>query len=192
MTAIYLVLDMTNEFIHPEGAVGSGPLGEQVRARDVIANTMRAIAKARLAGIKIGFVRVGYSPDYREAPTASTIVTPVRSAGMLKLGTWATAVHEALAPQPQDFDIVKHRVSAFYGTSLEPILRAHRIEKIYFSGVSSVAVVNSTVRDAHDRDFTCTIIEDACAAPTPAEQDAAMLVLRRFADIVFSHDVTFL
>jgi nicotinamidase-related amidase len=100
-------------------------------------------------------------------------------------------VHDELKPEPQDFDIVKHRISAFYSTSLEAILGAQKIRRLYFSGVSSVAVVNASVRDAYDRDYICTVIEDCCAAPTPEEQDAAMLVLRRFAKIVSSQEVEF-
>jgi nicotinamidase-related amidase len=189
--AMYLVLDMTNEFIHPQGKVGNGPLGEQVKARGIIANTKRAIAKARAAGVKIGYVRVGFSPDYREARPSFEGPDMRVQQQMLQLGTWGCAVHDELKPEPQDFDIVKHRISAFYSTSLEAILGAQKIRRLYFSGVSSVAVVNASVRDAYDRDYICTVIEDCCAAPTPEEQDAAMLVLRRFAKIVSSQEVEF-
>lgn len=189
--SMYLVLDMTNEFIHPEGKVGCGPLGEQVIKRKLIENTKRAIAKARAADALVGFVRVGFSPDYREARPVFEGPDLRLETKMLQLGTWATAVHDELTPEPQDFDIVKHRISAFYCTPLEAILSTQNVSKLYFSGVSSVAVVNATVRDAYDRDFICTVIEDACAAPTDEEQDAAMLVLRRFASIVSSHEVEF-
>lgn len=188
---MYLVLDMTNEFIHPEGKVGNGPLGVQVKERGLIENTKRALAKARAAGALVGYVRVGFSPDYREARPAFEGPDMRVQNKMLQLGTWGCAVHDELKPEPQDFDIVKHRISAFYSTSLEAILSAHNIRNLYFSGVSSVAVVNASVRDAYDRDFVCTVIEDACAAPTIEEQDAAMLVLRRFAKIVSSHEVQF-
>ncbi len=189
--SMYLVLDMTNEFIHPEGKVGNGPLGQQVIKRNLIENTKRTIAKARTAGVLIGYVRVGFSPDYREARPAFEEPDIRVQNKMLQLGTWGCAVHDELKPEPQDFDIVKHRISAFYATSLEAILSTQSVSKLYFSGVSSVAVVNASVRDAYDRDFICTVIEDACAAPTDEEQDAAMLVLRRFAKIVSSHEVQF-
>ncbi|MBN8919891.1 MAG: cysteine hydrolase [Rhizobiales bacterium] len=188
---MYLVLDMTNEFIHPEGKVGNGPLGVQVKERKIIGNTKVAIAKARAVGAKIGYVRVGFSPDYREARPAFEGPDMRVQNQMLQLGTWGCAVHDELKPEPQDFDIVKHRISAFYATPLEAILSANGIRKLYFSGVSSVAVVNASVRDAYDRDFICTVIEDCCAAPTPEEQDAAMLVLRRFARIVTADAVQF-
>jgi nicotinamidase-related amidase len=189
--AIYLVLDMENDLIHPDGPNGKGPMGEQVKARNIVANTQRALQKARAAGAHVGYVRVGFSPDYRECPSTSQIFSHARQAGLFKLGTWGTEIHPDLKPAAGDFDIVKHRVSPFYGTSLEPVLRAHKIERIYVSGVSTVAVVQAAVREAHDRDYVVTIIEDGCCCPTAEQHAAAMLVLGRFADVTTSSDVKF-
>jgi nicotinamidase-related amidase len=191
MTSIYLVLDMQNDLVAEDGPSGRGPLGQQVRERGIIDRTARAIAAARAAGLMIGFVRVGFSPDYREAPSTSVIFNGARQHGLFKLGTRGTEVHQALAPQPGDFDIVKHRVSAFYGTSLEPILRAHGIKRIFCSGVSTVAVVNSTVREAHDRDYVVTVLEDCCAAASAEDHESAIRALQRFATFATVDTVDF-
>jgi nicotinamidase-related amidase len=123
MRSIYLVLDLENDLVAEDGPSGNGPLGAQVRARGIIPKTAFAIAKARVAGVPIGYVRVGFSPDYREAPTSSVIFNGAPQYGLLKLGAWGTEVHKDLAPRPGDFDIAKHQVSPFYGTNLEAILR---------------------------------------------------------------------
>jgi len=191
MRSIYLVLDMENDLIAEDGPNGKGPLGEQVRTRGIIPRTAMAIAKARAAGLPIGYVRVGFSPDYREAPDTSAIFNGAKQHGLFKLGTWGTEVHKDLAPQPGDFDIVKHRVSPFYATNLDAILRAHRIERIFCSGVSTVAVVQGTVRDAHDRDYVVTVLEDCCACPTREDHEAAIRVLQRFATFTTSEAVDF-
>lgn len=191
MKSIYLVLDMENDLVAEEGPNGKGPLGQQVRERGIIENTATAIAKARAAGVPVGYVRVGFSPDYRECPSTSAIFSGAKQHGLFKLGTWGTEVHAALAPQPGDFDIVKHRVSPFYGTGLEPILRAQGIERIFLSGVSTIAVVQGTVRDGHDRDYVMTVIEDGCACPTAEDHAAAIRVLQRFATFTTSAEVDF-
>jgi nicotinamidase-related amidase len=191
LRSIYLVLDMENDLVAEDGPNGKGPLGQQVRSRDIIARTARAIAKARAAGVPIGYVRVGFSPDYRECPTTSAIFSGARQHGLFKLGSRGTEVHAALAPQPGDFDIVKHRVSPFYGTNLEPILRAHGIERIFMSGVSTVAVVQGTARDAHDRDYVCTVLEDCCAAASAEDHEAGIRSLQRFASFTTSDAVDF-
>lgn len=191
MRSIYLVLDMENDLVAEEGPNGKGPLGEQVRSRGIIPRTAAAIAKARAAGVPIGYVRVGFSPDYREAPTTSVIFNGARQHGLFKLGTWGTEVHKDLAPQPGDFDIVKHRVSPFYATSLEAILRAHGVQRIFCSGVSTVAVVQGTVRDAHDRDYVCVVLEDCCASATAEDHAAGIRALQRLATFTTSDAVDF-
>jgi nicotinamidase-related amidase len=191
MRSIYLVLDMENDLVAEDGPNGKGPLGQQIRSRSIIPRTARAIAKARTAGIPIGYVRVGFSPDYRECPSTSAIFGAAKQHGLFKLGSWGSEVHKDLAPQPGDFDIVKHRVSPFYATNLEAILRAHRIERIFCSGVSTVAVVQGTVRDAHDRDYVVTVLEDCCASATAEDHEAAIRVLQRFATFATSDAVEF-
>jgi nicotinamidase-related amidase len=189
--AIYLVLDMMNDLIHEDGPNAKGPYGEQVRGRGIIANTRRAIDKARAAGLHVGFVRVGFSPDYRECPPDSPIFSGARKSGIFKLGGWGTEVHPDLGQRPEDFDIVKHRVSPFYSTSLEAILRAQGIKRIYCSGISTNAVVQATVREGHDRDYAMTVLEDGCCGLSAEEHDNAIKSLQRFCRITNSNDVAF-
>ena len=189
--AIYLVLDMENDLVHADGPNGKAAYGEQVRARRVLEHTRAALDKARAAGVPVGFVRVGFSPDYRECPPNSPIFSGARKNGIFKLGTWGTEVHPDLAPQPGDFDIVKHRVSPFYGTTLEPILRARGIQRIYCSGISTNAVVQAIVREGHDRDYEMVVLEDCCCALSAEEHDNAINGLRRFCRLTTSSDVVF-
>ncbi len=189
--SIYLVLDMENDLVHADGPNGKAAYGEQVRARRILENTRRAIDKARAAGVRVGFVRVGFSPDYRECPPDSPIFSGARKNGIFKLGEWGTQVHPDLGQQPGDFDIVKHRVSPFYATSLEAILRANHITRIYCSGISTNAVVQAMVREGHDRDYEMVLLEDCCCALSPEEHEAAVASLQRFCRIARSQDVAF-
>jgi nicotinamidase-related amidase len=183
MTSLYLVLDMQNDLVHEEGPNKDSGLGILVRQRQILSRTRSAVEKARANGIPVAFVRVGFSPDYRECPRHSAIFAPARERGLYILGSWGTEIHADLGRTEDDFDIVKHRVSAFYGTTLEPILAARGVSTIIVSGVSTTAAVQSTVRDAHDRDYRCVVLEDCCAAATTEEHDMSIAMLRRFADI---------
>lgn len=182
---LFLVMDMMNDIVAEDG-FNAQTYGVQVKQRGVIANTARAIAAARAAGAKVGYVRVGFSSDYRECPPNSPIFSGARKNGIFQLGTPGTEVHPALAPQEGDFDIVKHRVSPFYGTSLEPILRAQGIERLVLCGVSTNGVVHSGAREAHDRDYDVVILEDCCAGVTADEHIHAVACLGRYAAIVDS------
>ena len=182
MKSILLVMDMMNDLIHPDGASAKS-YGVQAKARNLYANTVQAIATARSAGLKVGYVRVGFSADYRECPPGSPIFSKAREFGLFQLGTWGTEVYAEFAPAPGDFDIVKHRVSPFYGTSMEPILRAQGIERLILCGVSTNGVVQGGAREGHDRDYAITILEDCCCGATAEEHDYALAGLRRYAEI---------
>jgi len=190
-TDMYLVLDMINDIVHEDGPNGKGGLGEQIQQRGVIPRTRAAIAKARAAGMRIGYVRVGFSPDYKECPPNSPVFGRHKQNGWLKLGSWGTEVHPQLTPAPEDFDIVKHRVSPFYGTALEPMLRVLGARRLVMSGVSTNAVVQSAMREGHDRDFECVLLEDCCAAFAAEEHQAAIANLGRFGTITSSETYKF-
>lgn len=182
---LFLVMDMMNDLVAKDG-FSAQTYGVQVQERAVLENTAGAIAAARAAGVLIGYVRVGFSDDYREAPEASPIFSGATKSGIFKLGTWGTDVHSALAPEPHDFDIVKHRVSPFYATALEAILRANKVERIVMCGVSTNGVVHSGAREAHDRDYQVVVLEDCCAGSTPDEHMHAIACLGRYSTIVTS------
>lgn len=187
---IFLVMDMMNDLVEANGFSKSS-YGVQVADRGVLENTAAAIGKARAAGVQIGFVRVGFSDDYRECPPASPIFSGARKNNIFKLGTWGVEVHQSLEPQPHDFDIIKHRVSPFYATSLEAILRANGVERIVMCGVSTNGVVHSGAREAHDRDYEVVILEDCCAGVTPDEHNHAIACLGRYANIILSTEFDF-
>jgi Amidases related to nicotinamidase len=64
--------------------------------------------------------------------------------------------------QQGDLIVKKKRASAFTGSDLEVILRAHKIERLVIAGIATSAVVLSTVREAADKDYALTILSDCC------------------------------
>jgi nicotinamidase-related amidase len=191
MNSIYLVLDMQNDLVHEDGPNGKTPLGEQVRHRRVVENTATLLSAARAAGVAVGFVRVGFSADYHECPKGSPVFGGASKAGLFKLGAFGTEIHPALEQRPGDVQVVKHRVSPFYSTTLMAQLRAQGIQRIYCSGVSTQAVVQATVRDAHDRDFDVVVIEDACCAHSEEEHRNSIQSISRFCRLQSVGDADF-
>ena len=188
--AMYLVCDMINDLVHENGP-SSKSYGPELGRRNTLANTAEALRKARAAGVSIGYVRVGFSPDYRECPPNSRIFQGAKKAGIFKLGTWGTEVHPMLAPQPGEFDIIKHRVSPFYATSLEAILHAQQIQRLYVSGVSSSGAVLSAAKDGHDRGYDVFVLDDCCCALTEAQHQAVIEQVKRMTTVLNSSEVTF-
>jgi nicotinamidase-related amidase len=190
LQSIFLIMDMINDLV---GETDAGPKSfkGEVERRSLIANIRRARDKADAAGAAVGYVRLGFSPDYRECPENSPQFGPAKKNGLFKLGSWGTEVCPELAPRPGDFDIVKHRVSAFFGTNLTPLLGANGIRRLYLAGVSTTYVVQATARDAHDRDYEVVVLEDCCAALSQEEHDWSIKALTRPARIATSNDVEF-
>ena len=191
MNSIYLVLDMQNDLVHIDGPNGKTALGEQVRQRHVVEHTAALLSKARTAGIAVGFVRVGFSPDYHECPKGSPVFGGAPKAGLFKLGSFGTEIHPDLEQRPGDVQVVKHRVSPFYSTTLMAQLSAQGIHRIYCSGVSTQAVVQATVREAHDRDFDVIVIDDACCAHSEEEHRNSIQSIGRFCRVQHAANVNF-
>src|SRR5690606_16598011 len=189
--SLYLVLDMQNDLVHDDGPNGKGPLGEQVRERQLISKTATAIQKAREAGVLVGFVRVGFSAGYPECPPNSQVFSAAPKHGLFKLGGWGTEIHPDLEQREGDIQVVKHRVSPFYSTTLEAQLRANNITRIYCSGVSTQAVVQATVRDGHDRDYEVILLEDLCAAHSEQEHSNSVQSIARFCKTETSDAISF-
>lgn len=191
MTSIYLILDMQNDLVHADGPNGKSPLGEQVRERRVLEHTAAALKKARAAGIAVGFVRVGFSEGYPECPKNSPMFSGAPKAGLFQLGKWGTQIHESLEQRTGDVQVVKHRVSPFYSTTLMAQLGAQGVDRIYCSGVSTQAVVQATVRDGHDRDFEMVLLEDCCCAASAQEHANSLGSIARFCRTTTSAEVAF-
>jgi nicotinamidase-related amidase len=191
MKSVYLVLDMQNDLVSEDGPNGKSPLGAQVQERQIVTRTAAAIARARAAGVAIGFVRVAFSPDYTECPASSPVFGPAKANGLFRLGTPGVEIHPRLGRRDGDWLITKHRVSPFYSTDLDAYLRANRIERIFCSGVSTQAVVQATVRDGHDRDYAMVLLEDCCAAHSAEEHRNSIGSLGRFCQVTTSDQVKF-
>ena len=100
-------------------------------------------------------------------------------------------MHPRLAPHPRDFDIVKHRVSPFYATSLEMILRALEVRKLVVFGVSTSGAVLSAAKDGHDRDYRVTVVEDACSTLSESSHRAVIEQMQRMTTITTAAGLQF-
>ena len=184
-----ILIDFINEIVDEKGKFAGKGYPAFVKAHDILANVNAAIAKARTKDIPVIFVRVGFSSDYREWPESSPLFGATKKFGALQLGTWATEIHESLNKTDADFLVTKHRVSAFYATSLEAILRTIKADAVLLGGVATDIAVQSAAREAHDRDYRVVILEDLCGAGNEEDHAHALSLLAKVATIAKSTDV---
>ena len=178
-----LTVDLQNDFLHPDGAYGrAGQGAPEIAALPArIAPLADAIRKAGGWFVSTQFTLVPakggepiISPHLRQ-------LRPFLGKGDFLPGGWGHALVDEL--QPADLTVEKIAYSAFYQTRMEWVLRKCGIEKVIIGGIVTNGGVASTVRDAHVRDIEVTVLEDGCAAPTPAMHDTAIEALRPVARI---------
>jgi len=178
-----LLLDLQNDFLHPDGAYGRA--GQ--RSGDIAALPRRLkllLDLARQKGVLVGATMFTLVPGKAGEPMISPHLKRLRpflAKGDFAPGSWGQALVDEL--QPADFSVEKIAYSAFYMSRLEWLLRVHGIKKLYFAGIVTNGGVASTVRDAQVRDFDCTVLEDGCAAFTPELHRDAIEGLRPVASI---------
>jgi nicotinamidase-related amidase len=128
-----------------------------------VARAAELAAAARVAGLSIIYVTIGFRPGYPEVSPRNAAFTTILQSGRFVLGTPGAEVAPALRPEAGDLVVVKRRVSAFAGSDLEIVLRAKGIETLILSGIATSGVVLSTLRQAADADYGAIVVADACA-----------------------------
>ncbi|MBS0622470.1 MAG: cysteine hydrolase [Verrucomicrobia bacterium] len=184
--SVVVVLDLINDIVSPQGKFTA--TAEFVKKHGVIEAANQVIALARSQQLPILLVKVGFSANYLECPLNSPLFGKAKELQALKLNTWGTEFHENLAVQPSDPVIIKHRVSAFYATDLEPYLRANQVQHLILLGVSTEMAVQTTAREAHDRDYLVTVVADACGSSSMETHQSALKELGRIATITTAND----
>ena len=119
-----------------------------------------------------------------------------RSVGHKKLGLHAApGSKEAeflteVAPKGDEIILNKTASGVFNSTNVEFVLRNMGIDSLYVCGVYTNECVSTTVRDACDRGFHTTLINDACATVTPELHNATISTLKdRYSRVMSSEDV---
>jgi nicotinamidase-related amidase len=100
-------------------------------------------------------------------------------------GTWGHEFIEEVKPRPTDIVIKKHTNSAFFGTSLDMLLRNNNIRTLVITGCQTDGCVESTVRDAsYSLGYVCVIVKDCVASFSRECHEAMMKVFERRFDVV--------
>jgi nicotinamidase-related amidase len=97
---------------------------------------------------------------------------------------------QEVKPKGDEIIINKTASGVFNSTNLEYILRNMHIDSLYVCGVYTNECVSTTVRDACDRGFHITLINDACATVTPELHNATISTVRdRYSRVMTADEV---
>ncbi len=184
LTTALILGDLQNDFIHPDGAYGKAGQSDPAIAA-LPARLAPLVRVARDRGVLIVATLFTLVPGRGGEPIISPhlkALRPFLKKGDFAPGSWGQQVVEPLAPA--DIHVEKIAYSAFHASRLEWVLKKCGIEHLTFTGIVTNGGVASTVRDAHVREFHCTVISDGCAAFGQPVHDAAIEGLKPVAKIV--------
>jgi nicotinamidase-related amidase len=174
-----IVIDMQNDFCAPGGWVDH--LGADYRPdRKPIEPLQRLLPALRNAGVPVIWVNWGNRPDlanmppnqihlYKPAGVGIGLGDPLPGSGahVLEKDSWAAAVVDELKQDPADIKVDKYRISGFWDTPLDSILRNLGIRSILFAGVNTDQCVLHSLSDANFLGYGCVLVEDCCATTSP-------------------------
>lgn len=164
----HLDLDVATMPVAPEDAA---------RVRGALARLVRG---ARAAGVPVVHVvmthrRIPFpgaeamtNPFWRAVEAARETLTPGRPStisGHNLEGSPQTEILPELGPDPVDVVIrSKKRLSAFYGTDLDVVLRIRHVATVVLAGINTNTCVLCTAFDAFNRDYQVVVAGDAVAS----------------------------
>jgi nicotinamidase-related amidase len=118
--------------------------------------------RAEQAGMLVVLVRVGFGTGFPEVSARNKGFSAARARPEMVLGHAGVEPHSRLMRGNGEVVVTKKRVSAFAGSDLELVLRARDVTGLVLGGIATSGVVLSTVREAADRDYELTVLEDLC------------------------------
>lgn len=178
-----VIVDLQNDFLHPEGAYARG--GATSPAIAALPARVKPVADAvRAAGGWVISTHFTLVPGKHGEPFISPhlkALRPFLRKGDFAPGCFGQALVDEL--QPADLSVEKIAYSAFYMTRLEWVLRKAGIDTLAFCGIVTNGGVASTLRDAHVRDFLCILLQDGCAAFSEEVHQVSVAALRPVAEV---------
>jgi nicotinamidase-related amidase len=176
-TTAVLAVDVHRGHLDPD--VATMPVSAE-DARGVRAAAARLLDGARAAAVPVVYVLLTYrrtsppglesmsNPFWNAVEGARESMTPGRRSTIVhhnQEGSVQTELPPELAAQPGDFVIrSKKRLSAFYGTELDTLLRALHTETVVLCGINTNTCVLCTAFDAFNRDLRVLVAADAVAS----------------------------
>lgn len=164
--AALCIVEMQNDMVHESNIATRGlrgVLAMQVQKRGVLPKLQTLIAACRARRVPILYINYALKPGF---PRPNTMLhRRSQKEPTLIEGTWGVETHATIAPQPEDFVLLRTvGVDGSYGTQLYPVLRMLRRDLMMMTGISTNIAIESIVRASVNRGFEMMVLEDCCAS----------------------------
>lgn len=159
-----VLIDLQNDLLHAEGWYAGQGI-DISHMRRVIEPTKRLLEAAREMGLPVIWTRHGFQNE-TDAGTFTRLRPFLRDGGFRE-GSWGYGVYEEFEILPNERTVHKSRLSAFYNTNLELLLRGFHVETVIFTGILTNQCVAATSKDAMYRDMNAVVVEECTGTTMP-------------------------
>jgi ureidoacrylate peracid hydrolase len=168
-------IDLQNDFLHADGWYATSGI-DIAHMQRVIEPAKRLTGAARDRGVPVIWTRHGTRGLADGGPFMQ--LRPFLRDGGLRVGTWGYEILDELEPRGDDWFVEKNRLSAFFNTNLELVLRAVHADTVLITGVLTNQCVAATSKDAMFRDFKPIVVADATGTTLPHLHEPALEMIR--------------
>jgi N-carbamoylsarcosine amidase len=159
-------VDLANAWTRP-----GNPFTCDLEAMDneIIPGMQRLLKACRENGHPVIHITTAYEITDRDAPFTDMGLwhckIPVESVDLKDTELWA--IDSRIAPIEGEHTLMKKRASAFHGTSLAGLLRAHGVDTILVTGVTATACVRTTICDGLADGFRTIAVRECIGDRVP-------------------------
>lgn len=179
---VLLLIDLINEMVDPAGKLAGKGYAEFVSSHGTANALVEWLERDDID--RVVHIGLQFDTDYSNAARNSPLLGKAPDFGVAKAGEFGSEFASWATPRADDIVLRKSRISAFFGTDLDGILKGMGATEIVIGGCATDLAVSSAARDAHDRDYVVSIAPALCVAASEADHDAAMLHLVKIASII--------
>lgn len=191
-----LVVDMQNDFLHPNGAFGHLAREFPERRIDMeflastIPNVKRLAEAFRSSGRPVVYIAHVLKPDYSDAAFPYWRGAAMRKTEFLFEGTWGAQIVDELSPRANEHLVIKKGFGGFSNTPLDTILRNVGVTTCVVTGVTTCVCVSTTIRGGVEYNYRIIAVKDAMAEVHRDVHEAELKTLARvFGDVKTSDEV---
>jgi len=98
----------------------------------------------------------------------------------LPKGSYPAGIIDELAAGENEVVLPKTSSGVFNSTNIDYVLRNLQVRHLIVAGIVTDQCVDMAVRDAADRGYLVTLVEDACATYTPARHQACLEAIKGY------------
>lgn len=175
-----LLVDFVQAYFEPGNALYAG-------VDDALASALRIRKVAREKDIPVILTGMQLHKSGKDGGRFFQKAKPLEN---FTIGNPMASWPEGLVPEDDEFIVTKQYPSAFFGTSLAPLLTSMGVDNVIITGLTTSGCIRATCVDSMSHGFITTVVRDACGDRHPAPHEANLFDMNaKYADVICEDEI---